>query len=84
VCVCVCVYVCLSVCLELTMFLPLSFLSAGIIGVYHYTQVQGFLPRLCAHITGTLLLEPHFQSILLWLFLEMESLELCVWAGFKP
>jgi hypothetical protein len=34
--------------------------------------------------TGTPLLEPHLQSILLWLFLEMESHELFAQAGLKP
>jgi hypothetical protein len=39
---------------------------------------------LCTWNAGDLLLEPHLQFILLWLFWRWWSLELFVWANLKP
>jgi cytochrome c biogenesis factor len=40
--------------------------------------------ELCTCKLGTLLLEPHYQSILLWLLLEIGSHELFAWADLEP
>jgi hypothetical protein len=52
--------------------------------VFFFLVGLGFELGLCTCKEDTFLLEPHLQSVLVWLFWRWGSLELFAWAGLEP